>query len=278
MKEFGGKMTDINFSIINIDKPAGPTSFTVSDYVRQLLEPLGVTKTSHFGTLDPQVTGVLPIALNRACRLSGYFLNQDKEYVGIMHVHKPVSREEIEEVIKLKFLGKIMQKPPVKSRVKRVLREREIKRFEILEQDERDFLFLAEVQAGTYIRKLIDDLGKEIGGAHMLELRRTRACIFPESESITLYELEKIVKENKLDEKLIPAEEAVTKIMKVVQIRKANLDKILHGKPIHKEDLARKYKIDEPETVAIFLDKRFIETAKVVNEATIFAKPEFVLN
>lgn len=268
----------IDFAIVNIDKPAGPTSFTVSDYIRKLLAPLGVTKSSHGGTLDPQVTGVLPIFLNRACRLSGYFLKQDKEYVGIMHVHSDITKEKIEKIIKEKFLGKIMQKPPVKSRVKREFREREIKRFEILEQDGKDFLFVAEVQAGTYIRKLIDDLGKEIGGAHMLELRRTRACIFPESESVTLYELEKLVKENKLNEKLIPAEQAIKKILLEVQIRKDNVDKILHGRPIYKEDLSRKYKLNEGEVVAIFLDKKFIETAKIVNEGNIFAKPEFVLN
>ena len=121
-------MKQIDFTILNIDKPAGPTSFSISDYVRNLLKPLGVTKTSHFGTLDPAVTGVLPIALNRACKLTGYFLRQDKEYIGIMHAHKDVKKEEIEKIIKKKFLGKIMQKPPVKSRVKRQLREREIKR------------------------------------------------------------------------------------------------------------------------------------------------------
>lgn len=272
------ELKKIDFAILNIDKPSGPTSFTVSDYVRKLLTPLGVIKTSHFGTLDPMVTGVLPIALNRACRLSGYFLKQDKEYVGIMRVHSDVTREKIEEIIKAKFLGKIMQKPPVKSRVKREFREREIKRFEILEQDGKDFVFIAEVQAGTYIRKLIDDLGQEIGGAHMLELRRTRACIFPESESINLYELDKLVKEGRLNEKLIDASIAVKKILPEVQIRKENVDKLMHGKPVFKEDLARKYKHEAGESVAIFLDKRFIETAKVVNEGNIFAKAEFVLN
>ena len=76
-------------------------------------------------------------------------------------------------MIKEKFLGKIIQMPPVKSRVKRVEREREIISFEILENKGKDYLFKTEVQGGTYIRKLIDDLGKELGvGAHMLELRR----------------------------------------------------------------------------------------------------------
>ena len=83
----------------------------------------------------------------------------------------------------IKFLGKIMQLPPVKSRVARILREREIKIFEILEQgeDKKDFLFKTEVQGGTYIRKLVHDLGEELKtGAHMLELRRIRAGIFHE--------------------------------------------------------------------------------------------------
>src|SRR3989344_8821458 len=219
----------LEFSIINIDKPSGPTSFNVSDFVRKTLKDLGIRKTSHFGTLDPKVTGVLPIALNRACKLTGFFLGEDKEYVGIMRVHEEISIEKIEKAIKEKFLGVIKQTPPVKSRVKRQEREREIKKFEILEKNGKDFLFLAEVQGGTYIRKLIDDLGKHIGiGAHMLELRRIRAGIFAENgiffadkkhnendkdyPSVNLYELEKAVdefkkgNEEKLREIIIPAE------------------------------------------------------------------------
>ncbi|MFQ5531957.1 MAG: RNA-guided pseudouridylation complex pseudouridine synthase subunit Cbf5, partial [Candidatus Nanoarchaeia archaeon] len=171
----------LEFGIINIDKPSGPTSFNVSDQMRAALKELGVRKTSHFGTLDPKVTGVLPIALNRACKLTGFFIGHDKEYVGIMRMHEEISMEDIEKMIRKKFLGKIIQKPPVKSRVKRQAREREIKEFKLLEQDSnrKDILFKTTVQGGTYIRKLIDDLGKELNiGAHMLELRRIRAGIF----------------------------------------------------------------------------------------------------
>jgi len=166
----------IELGIININKPSGPTSFDISDFVRKTLRELGVRKTSHFGTLDPKVTGVLPIALNRACKLTGYFLGEDKEYIGIMRIHEDISLERINKAIKAKFTGKILQVPPVKSRVKRQEREREVKKFELLEKNGKDILFHAEVQGGTYIRKLIDDLGKELGiGAHMLELRRVRA-------------------------------------------------------------------------------------------------------
>ena len=63
----------LEFSIINIDKPAGPTSFGVDVIVKKLFNS---KKVSHFGTLDPMVTGVLPLALNRACRLMGYFIGK----------------------------------------------------------------------------------------------------------------------------------------------------------------------------------------------------------
>src|SRR3989304_2134583 len=100
----------LEFGIINIDKPSGPTSFDVSEFV---MKTLGLRKTSHFGTLDPKVTGVLPIALNRACKLTGFFLGEDKEYVGIMRIHEDISIEKLKEVIDNKFIGKITQLPPV---------------------------------------------------------------------------------------------------------------------------------------------------------------------
>jgi H/ACA ribonucleoprotein complex subunit 4 len=151
----------LEFGIINIDKPSGPTSFSVSEFV---MKTLGFRKTSHFGTLDPKVSGVLPIALNRACKLTGYFLGENKTYVGIMRFHEEISLEKVEELIRKKFMGKITQMPPLKSRVKRAEREREIYSFELLEQsdDKKDILFKVKCEGGTYIRKLVDDLGKEL--------------------------------------------------------------------------------------------------------------------
>ena len=129
----------LEFGIINIDKPSGPTSFDISDLIRK---KLNLRKTGHFGTLDPKVTGVLPIALNNACKLTGYFLGEDKEYIGVMRIHKNISVKEIEKAIKEKFTGKIMQLPPVKSRVKRQERQREIKSFKILEKDGQNLFFI----------------------------------------------------------------------------------------------------------------------------------------
>jgi len=267
----------LEFSILNIDKPSGPTSFNISDFIRKTL---GLRKTSHFGTLDPKVTGVLPIALNRACKLTGFFIKHDKEYVVIMRLHKDVELSKIKKIIKEKFLGKIKQTPPVKSRVKRIEREREIKKFELLEKDGKDILFHVECEGGTYIRKLIDDLGKELGsGAHMLELRRTRAGIFSENdkEFVNLYELEKSVgDEEKLRKILIPAEEALREIFPVVEVKEKSVKKLLTGKPLFEDDLIKKEKFDKEEFI-VFSKEKFIGVYKKTNKGKIIGKPEFVL-
>ena len=202
----------IKFGVINIDKPTGPTSFYVSNYVAKQFK---LNKASHMGTLDPQVTGVLPVLLGRACRLSDYFMHKNKTYVGIMRLHAEVSDDVLNKTIN-EFIGKIKQLPPVRSAVKREVREREIISFNILERDGKDVLFETEVQAGTYIRKLCSDIGEKIGGAHMLELRRTKAGIFDEFDknkpSINLYQFDEAIKAYKngndslLRKMIVPAE------------------------------------------------------------------------
>ena len=274
----------LEFGMINIDKSSGPTSFDISDFVRK---KLSLRKTSHFGTLDPKVTGVLPIALNRACKLTGYFLGEDKEYVGIMRIHDEVSLEEIRKMIKNKFLGKITQMPPVKSSIKRQYRQREIKRFELFEEDDKNILFEVECQGGTYIRKLLHDLGEELEiGAHMLELRRTRAGIFKEDDKtypcVNLYDFEKAVDEyNKGDDKLlramiIPAE-IVGEVYPIVEINNGNLKSIFTGKPICKKDLKGLTKVKKDAEISVFCEGRFIGMYEVIRGKEIFAKAKFVL-
>jgi H/ACA ribonucleoprotein complex subunit 4 len=288
LKQIKSKKTTkelLEFGIINIDKSSGPTSFDVSEFVKKKLE---LRKTSHFGTLDPKVTGVLPVALNRACKLTGFFLGEDKEYVGIMVIHEDIPQKEVERVIGNKFLGKIKQTPPVKSRVKRQEREREIKKFEILEKDGKNFLFIAECQGGTYIRKLVSDLGENLEtGAHMLELRRIRAGIFKENDKnypiVSLYDFEKAVDkyrggdEEELRRMIIPAE-IVCEVYPIVQVKEDNLKKILTGKPIYKDDLEKREKNYEKDVVCVFCKDRFLGMYRLIQEGELFAKPEFVMN
>ncbi len=262
----------LNFSLINIDKPMGPTSFQISQFV---MKSLNLNKTSHMGTLDPQVTGVLPITLGRACKLSNYFMNKDKEYVGVMRLHTNISLTRIRKESE-QFIGKIKQIPPVRSAVKRAVRERVIKYLRFIEKRNKDVLFRVEVQAGTYIRKLIHEIGEKIGGAHMLELRRTKAGIFKEESAINLYEFEKIIKnEEELRKVLIPAEGAIKKVLPFYEISDVNLKKILTGKPLTAEDF-----IESPtkEIFAAFSKEKFIGIYHLEKEGEILARPDFVFN
>lgn len=269
----------INFSILNIDKPAGCTSFDVVDKIRSLL---GLEKAGHLGTLDPNVTGVLPIVLGNACKIQEYFMHHDKTYVGVMKLHKQITKEKLEEEMK-KFIGRIEQLPPVKSRVKRQLREREVIEFKLLNFDEKKKTaeFIAKVEAGTYIRKLVHDLGLGICGAHMIKLRRTQAGIFSseDKEFTTLENLEKIKdNEEELRRILIPAE-IITKLVPYIKIEDEEIvKKLRNGSPIF---LNMNLNLPKEEIFCIFYNNKLIEIARKVNDkekSNMLAKPEVVFN
>ncbi|MCL5018403.1 MAG: RNA-guided pseudouridylation complex pseudouridine synthase subunit Cbf5 [Candidatus Pacearchaeota archaeon] len=270
----------LEFGIMIFDKPADWTSFDVVNFVRSKLK---LRKASHFGTLDPMVTGVLPLALNRAVKLTGFFIGEDKEYTGVMRIHEDVSLEEIRKVIKEKFVGKIIQMPPVRSSVKRQEREREIKKFELLEKDGKNISFRVECQGGTYVRKLVHDLGEEMKiGAHMTSLRRVRAGIFLEKDCVNKEQFEKAVEkylagdEKELRKKILPAE-IITKVYPIVKVKGEFSDKLLHGAPLDEKFLTEKKKIEKKKIICVFNEDKFIGMYKVVNEGNIFAKAEFIL-
>ena len=175
----------ISSGVIVIDKPQGPTSHQVADYVKKILN---LKKAGHSGTLDPNVTGVLPIALEDSTKVVQVLLPAGKEYIALAHFHKDVSENQIRTSLD-NHIGKIMQLPPVRSAVKRQLRQRKVYYIDILEINGKDVLFKMGCQAGTYVRKLIHDVGIKLGGAHMAELRRTKAGPFNESDLITLQDL-----------------------------------------------------------------------------------------
>ena len=223
----------INYGIVNIDKPKGPTSHQVSDYAKKILN---INKAGHSGTLDPAVTGVLPIALGRATRIVQTLLTAGKEYVAIMHLHKEIEEEKLKKTIQNHFIGKIEQMPPLKSSVKRQLRTRTIYYLDILEIDGKDVLFKVGTEAGTYIRKLIHDIGKKLGiGAHMAELRRTKAGPFDEFTLFTLHELTdahyffKEEKNEKFIRKVIQPVENGVKHLPKVWVFDTTVESLCHG-------------------------------------------------
>ena len=230
-----------DYAVVNIDKPSGPTSHQVADYVRRILK---VKKTGHSGTLDPRVTGLLPIAIGRATRLVQLLLPAGKEYIAVMHLHGDVPENDLRKACK-KFVGRIEQLPPVRSAVKRRLRMRSVYYLTILEIVERDVLFVVGTEAGTYIRKLIHDIGRALGcGAHMAELRRTRVGPFTEDSLVTLHDLtdawhyyKEEGNEIMLRKFLQPVENAVEHLPKV-WILDAAVDSICHGASLYKPGIA----------------------------------------
>ncbi len=176
----------LRFGVVNLDKPRGPTSHQVVAWIKDILK---VEKAGHGGTLDPKVSGVLPIALERSTRVVNYLLKSDKSYAAVMTLHGDVDDAEILEVFSA-FTGSILQTPPLKSAVKREPRERIISTIRFVERHDRDVLFEVTCEAGTYIRKLCRDMGEALlVGANMSELRRTHSGRFAEEEACMLQDL-----------------------------------------------------------------------------------------
>jgi len=232
----------LDFGIVNVNKSAGPTSHQISDYVKQILK---LDKAGHSGTLDPNVTGCLVVALSKATRVVAALLSAGKEYVCVMHVHESRTEKEIRDAID-KFIGKINQMPPVKSAVKREWRIREVYYIEVLEIDGQDVLFRVGCQAGTYIRKLCTDIGTLLGTqAHMAELIRTKAGPFNVQDSHTLTDLIDAYayyiengNETELRKCVLPFETAVSHLGKIY-IFDSTIDTLTHGAPLNIPGIAK---------------------------------------
>lgn len=221
----------LDFGYVVIDKPSGPTSHQVSAYVQKIL---GIEKSGHGGTLDPKVTGVLEVGTGSATRLMEYGLKAGKQYVGVMHLHDDVE-EHVVRAAAQEFIGTITQLPPKRSAVARRKRQRDVYDFKFLEIKGRDVLFVADVQAGTYIRKLCHDFGARLGcGAHMAELRRTRAGNSEEQQAITLQELTDYFaearegREDHFREVFLPAE-ALVEHLPIIAILDSAVHSLTHG-------------------------------------------------
>jgi len=223
----------LNYGIILLDKPPGPTSHETVAWTKRILK---LPKIGHSGTLDPQVSGVLPLGLGEATKALGILLLGPKEYHALGRIHSLPSKEKLAELIDM-FTGEIFQKPPQRSAVVRQTRSRTIHEFEVLGQKERLLLTRILCESGTYIRKLYYDIGEVLGpGATMIELRRTRVDQFRETDGlVTLHELANafaLWEETKDDSKLMkmikPVELAFSELKSVV-IRDSAVDAMCHG-------------------------------------------------
>jgi H/ACA ribonucleoprotein complex subunit 4 len=218
--------------VINLDKPLGPTSHQVTAWVRDILQ---IEKIGHGGTLDPKVSGVLPIATGKATRATDLVLKSDKEYVCLMRLHRDRTPEQIRKVMET-FVGDIYQVPPLRSAVKRQLRVRAVRSIKILEISGRGVLFRVSCDAGTYIRTLCVDIGEALGvGAHMEELRRNRSGSMLETDSVTLQELKDahvLWKEEGDDswmKRIVKPMESLLEPLPKIVLKDSAIDAICHG-------------------------------------------------
>ncbi|KAL3819832.1 hypothetical protein ACJIZ3_005737 [Penstemon smallii] len=180
----------IKYGILNLDKPANPSSHEVVAWIKRILR---VEKTGHSGTLDPKVTGNLIVCIDRATRLVKSQQGAGKEYVCIARLHSKVP--EVSKVARAleTLTGAVFQRPPLISAVKRQLRIRTIYESKLLEYDIDKHLvvFWISCEAGTYVRTMCVHLGLLLGvGAHMQELRRVRSGIMGEKDNmVTMHDV-----------------------------------------------------------------------------------------
>ena len=175
------------------------------------------------------------MTLAEATKVVQALLHSGKEYVCVMKLHKDVNIEQIKKVLG-EFEDNIYQRPPLRASVKRQLRTRRIYYLDLLETDGRKVLFRTGCEGGTYIRKLCFDIGEVLGcGAHMQELRRTRAGPFVETDSVILHDAAYwfMMWQEKKDETYLrrfiqPMERALDMIPKV-HVRDSAVDALCHG-------------------------------------------------
>ena len=253
----------LNYGLIILDKPVDPTSHEVGAWVKSFLFPFGITKVGHGGTLDPKVSGILPLALNDATQIQDVLLSSSKEYVGLMHLHGVVEESQLNEVFQ-KFQGIIYQRPPNRSAVKREIRPREIYSLKILEFNEKDVLFHVECAAGTYIRTLCHEIGQTLGcGAHMTELRRIRSGVFSESTGCVILQAiaDMAIDHDKepnpiaLQALIQPMETAFLQYCPIL-VKDASVNPICRGANVNANDIVALDKtIKKNDSVAIFTQK-----------------------
>ncbi len=250
------------FGLLNVYKPAGPSSHDLVSWVRR---GTGVRKVGHGGTLDPAATGVLVLCLGPATRLSEYLLGSPKTYVARVHFGiesntydaegeivarnpRPISREQVETAL-AGFRGEIAQVPPLYSAIKRggrklyelaragqmvelAPRAVTIHRLELLAWEPPIATLEVVCSAGTYIRSLAHDLGRAVGvGAHLAALERTVSGRFRAEEAVPWEQLAAAMTDGSWRQYLLPPDLALAD-HPAMYLDAAGLDEVRHGRRV----------------------------------------------
>lgn len=246
--------------IILVNKEKDFTSHDVVSIVKKITE----SKVGHTGTLDPNATGVLPLLIGNATKISKYLINHDKEYEAVIQLGKKTTTADIEgEVIEEKevpekiyiecenilksFIGKQKQTPPAYSAIKVNGKKlysyaREGKKIEIeprnieiynielmnINKEEKQISFRVSCSKGTYIRSLCEDIADKLGTVgYMKDLKRTKVGDFEIKEAITIGELKEKFEKNDFSD--VITIENIFKDMPKIELNENNIKQYLNG-------------------------------------------------
>ncbi|QJA09055.1 tRNA pseudouridine(55) synthase TruB [Romboutsia sp. CE17] len=285
--------------IINILKPTGMTSHDVVSRVRRILN---TKKVGHTGTLDPDASGVLPICIGKATKVSELILNKDKSYIceltlGITtdtydssgSIVKrtedfKITKEDIEKAFETQR-GEIEQFPPIYSALKIngkkmcdlarsgkaddiVIKSRKvnIKELNILSINDRKIMFYVKCSKGTYVRSICHDIGEFLGcGGHMSFLLRTSSGRFNLENSITLEELEEF-NNNGILEKYLYDIDYVLNNYKEVNLRQSAVKYYSNGGIIDSKRFSTNNLDENDEFVRVYSDGIFLGVGKLLKD------------
>ena len=283
--------------IVNILKPTGMTSHDVVSRVRKILN---IKKVGHTGTLDPEASGVLPICIGKATKVSELILNKDKGYIceltlgittdtydssgEILERYEDfnVSLEELEKAFDSQR-GEIKQLPPMYSALKingkrmcdlvrsgrsdeieLKYRDVNIKKLEILSYKDNKVMFYVKCSKGTYVRSICYDVGQALGcGGHMSFLLRTESGKFNLDNSITLEELE-IFKENEtLDNHLYDIDYVLSNLG-LIDINPLAVKSFINGAIVYPKGFIKKEFKENDKLVRVYTKGEFLGVGKLI--------------
>lgn len=286
--------------IIIINKGKNYTSNDVVSIVKKITK----SKVGHTGTLDPNATGVLPLLIGNATKVSKYLINHDKEYEVVLQLGirtetadvegkvieqkevtaEMLNKDNIEEKLQ-QFIGKQEQIPPIYSAIKVngkklyeyarkgqevELKPRQIKIYSIqlvgINEKEKQISFKVKCSKGTYIRSLCEDISKKLGTVgYMKELNRLQVGEFYIKDAVTISEMKEKIEAGNL-ENIITIEE-IFKNNPQIQLEQEQIEPYINGVKINTEKTNGVYRIYKPD--GTFIGLGIIENSKLKRDLVI---------
>lgn len=286
--------------IIIINKEKNYTSNDVVSIVKKITK----SKVGHTGTLDPNATGVLPLLIGNATKISKYLINHDKEYEVVLQLGirtetadvegkvieekevtaEMLNKDNIEEKLQ-QFIGKQEQIPPIYSAIKVngkklyeyarrgqevELKPRQIEIYSIqlvgINEKEKQISFKVKCSKGTYIRSLCEDISKKLGTVgYMKELNRLQAGEFYIKDAVTISEMKEKIEAGNL-ENIITIEE-IFKNNPQIQLEQEQIEPYINGVKINTEKTNGVYRIYKPD--GTFIGLGIVENSKLKRDLVI---------